>query len=862
MSRDVKRLFEQFQPQKYLLEISVNEISMTFKGKVAITGQRRGRPSQRLTLHQKGLKITNARITRHDKKDNESTVSVDRINHHKSFDEVRLHTEHTLYQGKYTINLEFEGAITHQMNGVYPCFFEHNGEDKKLFATQFESHHAREVFPCIDEPEAKAVFELALTHPSGAVALSNTPIRKQTDLPQTAKHDKATNYTLTEFEPTPIMSTYLLAFVFGDLEYKQAETHDGIIVRAYATPDNVELTTFALEVAVKCLEFYSDYFGIQYPIAKCDLIALPDFASGAMENWVCITFREQTMLVDPKNSTLTNKQYVALVVAHELTHQWFGNLVTMRWWTDLWLNEGFASWMEYLAVDHLFPDWQLWTQFAIDEQHPALQLDALEHTHPIEVPVHHPDEIRTIFDTISYSKGASVIHMLHEYLGKTDFRNGLRHYLTKHQYGNTNTTDLWTSLETISKKPVGEFMRAWTAQPGFPLVTATIKDNHVELTQQRFLINPKHDAVKKSIWPIPLLAEGSDQDTLNTPSIKIKIKPKSIFKLNQGQSGFYRTAYDNIHLQELGKQIKQNRLAPLDRLGILTDLFESAKAGHSSTTDALGFLINYFTEETNYAVWDVIASIIGNLRLVMDDETLRENIKPHIRHIIKSELKRLGWNRKKNDSHFDMLLRPIIISLAASSDEPSVIKQCQDLFANINDTAIDPDLRGTIFTTVARLGDKPEFDKLLELHNRSTLSEERTTIATALTGFTQSKLNSRALELINSKSVRLQDVSYWIAYSFLNRYSKNATWEWLKNNWGWLQESVGNDLSFFRMPIYAARVFSNASFIDEYTKFFSDKLSPAFDRPYKQGLEVLQVQTAWKTRDLEALQSYFKSQSR
>src|SRR6185369_11319931 len=218
----------------------------------------------------------------------------------------------------------------------------------------------------------------------------------------------------------------LLAFVYGEMDYLEAKTKQGVIVRTYATPDNVEITSFALETAVKVLDFFNDYFGIDYPLAKCDLIALPDFASGAMENWGCITFREHALLVDPNHTSLGSKQYVALVVAHELAHQWFGNLVTMRWWSDLWLNEGFASWIEYLAVDHLFPEWQMWTQFVVDEQQQALKMDALEHTHPIEVPVYHPDEIRTIFDAISYSKGASVIHMLHDYLGADMFREGLR----------------------------------------------------------------------------------------------------------------------------------------------------------------------------------------------------------------------------------------------------------------------------------------------------------------------------------------------------------------------------------------------------------------------------------------------------
>lgn len=869
MSKDVKRLFTEFQPKHYLLEIDVDSDAMTFSGTVIVNGKKSGRPSQRLTFHQQDLTITKAHLTKHGKTGDQD-VTVDRINHHKSFDEVRLHTKEKLFPGHYTARLEFKGKITRNMNGLYPCFFTKDGEEKKLIATQFESHHAREVFPCIDEPEAKATFELTLISHAGEVALSNTPIKNQT------VHGARMT---TQFEPTPHMSTYLLAFAFGDLQHLEAKTKDGIVVRTYATPDNVAFTDFALDVAVKCLDFFNDYFGIDYPLEKCDLIALPDFAAGAMENWGCITFREHAMLVDPKNTTLGSKQYVALVVAHELAHQWFGNLVTMRWWTDLWLNEGFASWIEYLATDHIFPEWELWTQFAADEQQQALKLDALEHTHPIEVAVHHPDEIRTIFDAISYSKGASVIHMLHEYLGKEDFRGGLQHYLDTHKYSNTDTVDLWKSLEEISGKPVREFMHSWTTQPGYPLVSAEITDESVTLKQSRFFTNSAHGKAKHELWPIPLLAGSHVPETLDTDSVEFPLTDSHDLKLNKGQSGFYRVAYNATHLQRLGEQIRKGHLKPIDRLGILVDLFESAKAGHSDTADVLQFLTN-FANEDNYAVWDSIANAIGNLRLVMNDEDLRESMKPYIRKLVTEQLKRLGWERKDSDSHFDQLLRPIVFGLAASADEPHVVKRCLDLFEKIDDIEdvapelrsvggrtrvkrgidIDPDLRGTVFGTVARLGGEKEFNKLLKLHNTSTLSEERTTIAAALTGFKQPKLIERTLDLIDSEEVRLQDVAYWIAYSFLNRFAREQTWEWLKHHWNWLHKNLGSDLSFYRMPIYAARVFSDESFVAEYKKFFLPKMNPALDRSYKQGLEMLEWQSAWKARALPEVQTFFRSQ--
>jgi aminopeptidase N len=872
MGKSVTRLYSQFQPKHYDLDLIPDREAAAFSGSVTITGQKVGRPSQRLTFHQVGLKVTKATVISENKKDQQEII-IDRINIHNKFDEVRLHTNKLLYPGQYTVRLEFSGVITRPMNGIYPCSFEENGVKKQLLATQFESHHAREVFPCVDEPEAKATFQLALTHPKGEIALSNTPVESF----------KAVGKELhrTVFEITPKMSTYLLAFVYGEMGFQEAKTRAGVTVRTYATPRNVEFTDFALEVAVKCLDFFNDYFGLDYPLPKADLIALPDFASGAMENWGCITFREQCMLVDPQNSTLATKQYVAMVVAHELAHQWFGNLVTMRWWTDLWLNEGFASWIEYLAVDNLFPQWQLWTQFAVDEQQQAMKLDALEHTHPIEVTVNHPDEIRTIFDAISYSKGASVIHMLHEYLGPNAFRDGLRHYLEKHKYGNTDTIDLWSALEQISGKPVKNFMHSWTSQAGLPLLKATVNDNSLELQQERFFTNPAHSKVITETWPVALLAQHKGVgDILDTERASFEVSDTQDFKLNKGQSGFYRVAYNASHTQRLGELVQRGKLSSLDRLGVLSDLFESAKAGYIDTLDALHFL-EHFRDETDFAVWDVIAGALGNLRHLMDDEKLRDEMKPYVRRLVSHELERLGWDRKDNESHFDRLLRPTILGLASSADEPAIVKRCRELFDAIEHTEevdpdlrvaastkdikrgieIDPDLRGAVFGTIARLGDEADFNKMLALHNTSTLSEERTTLAAALTGFKQPDLIKRSLELITSSDVRLQDVPYWVAYSFLNRYAKDQTWEWVKDHWQWLQDNLGTDLSFFRMPIYVARVYSNKSFIKDYKAFFEPRLSPALERSYNQGIEMLEWQSAWKERDLDEIRAYFSSQT-
>lgn len=855
----VARLISQFKPDQYILDLIPNREQKKFSGSVEIIGRKVGRPSKRITFHQNKLSIQSASIVRHGKHGNE-TVTVARINTHKTLNEVRLHTTEMLYPGNYTVRLEFSGSITDNMDGIYPCTFTHDGTEKQLIATQFESHHARDVFPCIDEPAAKATFQLSLTTPANEAVISNTPIQSQ-------KPAATSKLVHTTFETTPVMSTYLLAFVYGELGYKEAKTKRGVTVRTYATPDNVDFTSFALETAVRCLDYYSEYFDIDYPLAKCDMVALPDFASGAMENWGCVTYREQAMFVDPENTSVGMKQYVAMVVAHELTHQWFGNLVTMEWWTDLWLNEGFASWFEYLALDHLFPEWQMWTQFIVDDQLMALKSDALEHTHPIEVEVKHPDEIRTIFDNISYHKGASVIHMLYNYLGAKDFQTGLRHYLRKFSYKNTKTTDLWDAFAEASGKSVVDFMHAWTAQSGYPLLKVDISDKTISLHQQRFVLNPASTSTE-GLWPIPLLPNKSlDVEMLTQQELIIPSKSDhASLMFNAGSSGFYCTAYNSEHMQSLVQLLKNGKLSVLDRLSLLSDSMEVAKAGHGSTANALNLLAAYAAESDN-AVWDIIATSLASIRAVMHDDQIREDMKPFVRQLVAGELARLGWQSSEHDSHFDSLLRPTIIAMAASADEPNVLKEAKKRFAVVAESfkkdgkpthTTEPDLRGVVYTTIARKGGTAEFETLVQLHAATNSTEEKLSLTAALCSFEQPELITKALDMIKTKAVRSQDVAYWISYSLSNRFSRIQTWQWIQANWQWLENTLGTDLAFFRMPVYVARNFSDKTFLKEFTSFFGKVLSPAFERSYNQGIEMITWQSAWRERDLYEVRTFFK----
>ncbi len=856
MPKNVKRLFQQFAPNHYEISLNLSEDKNNFSGSVRILGSKTGRPAKRITLHQKSLKIKNVVLIMEDKKGIKTNIEISRTLTHKTYDELRIHTNKNLYNGKYEIFIEFEGVITINMDGIYPCTFTDEGSNKKLIATQFESHHAREAFPCIDEPEAKATFQLNLNHSKEETALSNTP--KKTEV---IENDRM----ISTFEVTPVMSTYLLAFVVGEMAYLEATSKNGVKIRTYSVPKLIDSAKFALDTAVKAMDFYEDYYDIPFPLPKCDFVALPDFASGAMENWGLITFREQLLLCDDHTS-LSTKQYIVVVVAHELTHQWFGNLVTMRWWTDLWLNEGFASWMEYLAVDSLFPEWNLWTQFTVDEQQSAMNADALEFTHPIEVPVKHPDEIRTIFDIISYQKGASVIHMLNDYLGPESFRDGLRHYLKKHAYKNTDTVDLWQALEDISKKPVTKFMGVWTSKSGFPIVSIEKNNNKYIITQKRFVTNPNSPARQDTtIWPIPLLTDDIDVKIIEKRKIIVPIKNNSSYlMLNRGQTGFYRVDYSHELQNSIISELTAGKLNHIDRMGLLSDGFEVTKAGYQPIDEYLDLLTN-FSDESSLAAWEIIANSIGTIRnrLSRDDkdETLRDAMKPFVLKLISKQLLRLGWDEVSGEPHLDSLLRPLIIGLASSSDDPDTIYKALDLWRlKINENhRINPDLRGIVYSTVARMGGEKEYNQLLKLYKETHSGDEKLAITAGMTSFKQPEFNKAVLELIKTDTIRLQDTGYWIAYSFMNRHARDITWSWIKENWSWLKKNNGTDLSFARMPVYAARNFSDETMLEDYKLFFESKMEPMIDRSFKQGLEIIETNSAWHKRDTENAHNWFKS---
>lgn len=858
MTKAVTRLFEQFQPENYQLSLQPDGDTMKFRGSVTVKGKKTGRPSERITFHQKGLKITAATIVKHDKKGNQE-ITVSRINNQASFDEVRLHSATKIYPGDYTVTMVFEGIITKPMHGIYPCEFKHDGVTKQLIATQFESHHAREAFPCIDEPEAKATFNLTLTTPAGQTVIANTPVASQ----QADGKDM-----ITSFETTPRMSTYLLAFVYGELGYLEATTKDGVIVRTYATPDNVALTKHSLDVAVGSLEFFGDYFKTPYPLPKLDMIALPDFSSGAMENWGLVTYREVAMLLDETSGTIESRQYIATVVAHELSHQWFGNLVTMKWWDDLWLNESFANLMEYRAVDAMYPEWHIWEQFVSNEGASAKRRDSLADVQPIHCQVSHPDQISSLFDpSIVYAKGGTVLYMLMHYIGEESFRIGLENYFAKHRYGNTVAADLWEALSDASQEDVSAFMADWINNPGFPLLSIDWEpgSHTAHLTQTRFLSDPAATAKDLGPWQVPLASTVElSLPLLKTGSAQSDVQPAgdAPLLLNHDGMSYCLPRYDSpAHWQSIVDGIKAGKVGTIDRLLLLDGYTLLQRGGFSGTAELLD-LVGAYEGEQSENVWGAIAIALAECRrLIEGDEASEEKLNQLIQTLVTPLVEALGWDDEAGDTAGRLHLRGLVISLAAGSKLPSVLDEGARRFAGFKKPSeLSSSTRSAVYFVGARYGSMEDFTKLLDLHNNSSNAEDRDEYAGALTSGKEPEKYRQLIDMLTGDNIRRQDLMHWYVWLLRNRYARTEAWQWLRDHWDWIKEEYASDKSYSYFARYGGSIFSRQPELDEFSDFFGPKKEiVALTRDINLAEQEITSRIAWRQRNENAVEIWLRS---
>eukprot|EP01087_Luapelamoeba_hula_P011055 TRINITY_DN2978_c0_g1_i2.p1 TRINITY_DN2978_c0_g1~~TRINITY_DN2978_c0_g1_i2.p1 ORF type:complete len:911 (-),score=164.43 TRINITY_DN2978_c0_g1_i2:27-2624(-) len=786
------------------------------------------------------------------------------INFNEKEETVSFEFAEALQVGEGSLNLEFNAPLTDSLKGFYRSkYVKENKEESWMAVTQFEATDARRAFPCWDEPLVKATFDVTLTVQSHFTTISNMPIKSE-------KADGDNKVVV--FDRSPIMSTYLLAMVVGELEYVEGKTTTGVDVRVYAPLGKKEQGRFALDVALRTLPFYNDYFGIPYPLPKSDLVAIPDFAAGAMENWGCITYRETALLVDPVTSSASNKQWVALVVGHELAHQWFGNIVTMEWWTHLWLNEGFATWIEYLCVDYCFPEWDIWTQFVTNDLGRAFALDGLKSTHPVEVEIYDASEIDEIFDAISYSKGSSIIRMLAAYLGEASFKKGLNFYLNKHQYGNAVTEDLWQALAGASDKDVRALMETWTKQDGYPVVTVDVGDSEgtFKLTQSRFLASGPESS-DKSTWWVPVGAVSQDNAdptfklfTEASGTLEVKgFKKDSWIKLNPDQTGVYRVKYSDELLNRLikGEALKSSVLKATDRIGIQADAWALAKAGQMPTSQVLA-LLDAYKEETAFTVWADLTASLGTLDAVLSESDFYPEWRKFCVSLYEKIGAQVGWDAKEGESHLTRQLRGLALTKLGLCGHAPTVAEAQRRFALVLDgdeKAVVPDLLHGVYRICLANGDESTFEALLKIYRNATMHEAKERVMEALGSARDPALLQKALDFGMSDEVRSQDAVFVLVRVAANPKGRQLAWDNLKKNVDTLYKKYTGGFLVGRLAKGCTQYFLSEEKAKEVEAFFAEHPAPAIDRAVKQSVEEIRANTAWLARDGPAVADWLKT---
>lgn len=843
MSKPFEKLPGHSKPINYDLTLTPNLADFTFKGEQSITVEIL-EPTDTLKLNSVDIVVQSAKF---------NDIAAE-ISYQESEETLELKFPSPLpacEQG--TLSMSFTGQLNDRMKGFYRSkYTKDDGTEVRCGVTQFEPTDARRSLPCWDEPELKATFDVTLVVEKSLTALSNMPEVGRTDTPD--------GLVAVKFARSPIMSTYLLAYVVGQFDYVEDKDSDGVLLRVYTALGKQERGQFALEVAKKTLPFYREFFGIAYPLPKLDLIAIPDFAAGAMENWGLVTYRETALLVDAANSSASTKEWVALVVGHELAHQWFGNLVTMKWWTHLWLNEGFASWIEYLCVDHCYPEFDIWTRFVQSDLSRALELDALENSHPIEVAVGHPSEIDEIFDAISYSKGASVIRMLHEWLGHEPFRAGLNRYLNRHQYANATTEQLWDALSESSGQPVEFVMECWTKQMGYPAISVSSKplagdESSVELTltQQKFQLG---GGAKPSdlLWKVPVqlvTASGhKEQLVLAEKSATVRVPNAAWIKLNPGCIGVYRVEYSEPMLQDLIAALNHGQLSVRDRFNLENDLFAMASAGRVPTVQVMQLADAYKAEEF-YTVWSDLLGNLGGIHVLADHLGLETHWRAFTKQLCEPAFLRLGWDQRPGDGHDAALLRALLLGALGRSGHPEVVAEAQARFAKhaSGEATIHADLRACVYGTVLAHGGAEDFETLLGLLDKAEMQEEKVRILRSLGRARDPALRQRIFDLAVSDKVRLQDTVFVIGGACHSLEARRSAWEFVKSRWAWFVERFAGQFLLSRLVQIVCNDFCTEADASDVEEFFKVNPAPSAERNIKQALENTRLNVAILDRD-------------
>jgi puromycin-sensitive aminopeptidase len=751
-----------------------------------------------------------------------------------------------LAAGRHTLDIDFTGALNDKLRGFYRSTYrDEHGAEHVIAASQMQATDCRRAFPCWDEPAFKAVFQVTLDIEEHLTAISNgAEVSRET----------ADGRAVITFADTMPMSTYLVAMVVGRLESTDAVDVDGIPLRVFHTPGNGHLTDMGLDVGAFCLRWFQDYYGIAYPSDKIDLVALPDFAAGAMENLGCITFRESLLLVDPATSTQNEQQLVADVVAHELAHMWFGDLVTMRWWNGIWLNEAFATFMEVAACDAYRPDWDRWTSFGV-ERSLAFETDSLDSTRPVEYEVRSPAEADGMFDVLTYQKGGALLRMLEQYLGPERFRAGVKHYLRTHSYANTETNDLWDAIEVTSGEPVRRIMDSWIWQPGYPLVTAELVEASgtpaVSLAQERFRFAPSDAPGQR--WAIPVtVANGGITTTVLLDGERSAdpvplADPAGPVIVNAGGSGFYRVAYDD----ELRARIDADALArmtTLERYNLIDDAWSATVAGRLPALEMLGFL-HGFAGEREHAVWEAMVVALRGLARLLDDGPAFTEFQRRVRELTTPALADLGEPSADEADLTGKLRGLLVATLGNLGGDRSVRGRCREIFdsAGVDPDGVDPELLAAATSVVASSGDAETYERMRRGFLDGSTPQEQLRHLYALAEFDDETLLLATCEFVMTSAVKTQNAPFVLRSAIANRRHGALAWAFVRDHWTQANEKFPGS-TIVRM-VDSVKLLNRPEVVADVASFFAEHPIQQATKTLEQVLERQRVNAALRERE-------------
>ena len=698
-------------------------------------------------------------------------------------EQAALNFHQTLAPGCWELRISFSGVLNDKLHGFYRSTYKDNdGQEKPLASTQFESTDARRAFPCWDEPAFKAVFQPTLVVDQGLTAISNTRIVGETPVLGTAKKEVV-------FADSIRMSTYLVAFIVGEFESTDPVTLGHAPLRVWAVPGKKHLAKYAEQIGSFSLTHFAEYYGIPYPGDKLDLIAIPDFASGAMENLGAITFRETALLVDSEKATRGELERVADVVSHENAHMWFGDLVTMKWWNGLWLNEAFATFMEMLAVDAWKPEWRRWDSFTVSRA-AAMQIDGLKSTRPIEFKVEKPEEAAGMFDVLTYEKGASVLRMLEQYLGAERFRDGIRLYLERHQYANAETTDLWDAIEDSTHQPVRALMDTWIFQPGYPVITVAQRSGGIALSQRLFHYLDDAAASERR-WLVPIFLRAGTRRGVVTKTVlladeelllELPDEPDWVV-VNAGGHGFYRVRYSDELMSGL-KQALHRILSSVERFGLVNDTWAATVAGLTPLSEYLN-LLDLLRDESDINVWTTVIGSAHHLNRILDDAQ-RAGLQQRLRSMFAPAVQRIGWLVREGESELESQLRgDLIAALGTVAEDKACQARARDLYSQYerNANAVDRNLVPALISIVAHTGTAADYEKFYSKFKNAQTPQEEQRYLFALAGFRQPDLIQRTCRLTINGEVRTQNSPYLMRNVLLNPEARVRAWSFMKEHW-------------------------------------------------------------------------------